>query len=98
MKLFKNLLVRWKNRHAEEQFRRGYDFAAGCLLRGDMDAGELLDLYTSMGSVDPFDSGIRSAVDDWALTVGGGGSVLNRGSCQCQVRFLEIFLKSENIS
>lgn len=63
------MFARWRKRRAMAYQRRGYDYAAGELLRtkGDDDVIIYLeDMVTyGFGGIHPFDKGVIQALRDW---------------------------------
>jgi hypothetical protein len=61
---------RKKNRveiRRKRQFNKGYDYAAGMLLRKEMSAEDLINIQCDVqtSNVSPFDDGINQAIRDW---------------------------------
>lgn len=62
-------LETWRKRRERDAFERGYNYAAGELLRSNGHAGKALHRSAEHGmefGPTPFDAGIREALDDWA--------------------------------
>lgn len=60
-------IERWRRERPDQQFRNGYDWAAGILLRGGR-VDEITD-YTN-AFVNAFDLGATKAVFDWIRRFG----------------------------
>lgn len=61
-------IERWRRARADQQWRSGYDWAAGILLRGGH-ISEIED-YTNAFDVNAFDLGATKAVFDWTRRFG----------------------------
>ena len=67
-----NWLAAWRKRRDGEAFERGYNYAAGELLRSNGHAGKALHRSAEHGmefDPTPFDAGIREALTDWSAHV-----------------------------
>jgi hypothetical protein len=66
IKAFKAWLKRKQNERFAEEFRRGYDWVAGSLLRSETTEDELEIISDTVHEAQgPFDLGIRAALRDW---------------------------------
>jgi hypothetical protein len=59
-KSFLDLIAQWKQRSMDKEWRRGYDWAAGAILRGESSARKVFDQAVMP---DPFDRGALAAID-----------------------------------
>lgn len=61
MKIFKKYFSAKKRERDKKDYERGFDFAAGSLIRGEYTPSSLQNL--TYGSCHPFDRGINTATD-----------------------------------
>jgi len=63
------MIKKWLERRRRARFRNGYDYAAGVLLRENVEGMKKLlrctDTAHTFNSFDDFDEGIKQAIDDW---------------------------------